>query len=128
MPSGVRGKLGARARGLYYYYVCSTRYRYGTDHCPGDRLPKDALEEAIIDQMQEVYGDSSLIEPALAEDAARRMTGTRQELAGARRSLDRYFAAFEEGSLSPADRQERIDKLKVRIDALMAGQALGIAR
>jgi hypothetical protein len=82
VPSGVRGKLGARARGLYYYYVCSTRYRYGTDHCPGDRLPKDALEEAIIDQMQEVYGDSSLIEPALAEDAARRMTGTRQELAG----------------------------------------------
>ncbi len=120
-------------RGLYHYYVCSTRYRYGTEHCPGERLPKDALEEAVIDQMQHVYADSSLIERALAdaatedgepaEDAVRRVAGVRQELAGARRSLDRYFAAFEEGSLSPADCQERIAKLKVRIDALIAEEA-----
>jgi hypothetical protein len=47
----------------------------------------------------------------------------RQELAGARRSLDRYFAAFEEGSLSSADCQERITKLMARIDALMAEEA-----
>lgn len=47
----------------------------------------------------------------------------RQELASAKRSLDRYFAAFEEGSLSPADCQERIAKLKARIDALIAEEA-----
>jgi len=120
-------------KGLYHYYVCSTRYRYGTEHCPGDRLPKDALEEAVIDQMQDVYANGSLIERALAdaaaedrdpaEEAARRLAGVRQELVGARRSLDRYFAAFEEGSLSPADCQERIAKLKVRIDALIAEEA-----
>ena len=84
-----------------------------------------------MEQMQEVYADSSLIEEALADATAenghavegpgRRLAGVRQQLAGARRSLDRYFAAFEEGLLSPADCQERIAKLKVRIDALSAG-------
>ena len=120
-------------KGLYHYYVCSTRYRYGTEHCPGDRLPKDVLEDAVIEQMQQVYANSSLVERALAdasaedgqpaEHAGRRLAGVRQELAGARRSLDRYFAAFEEGSLSPADCQERVAKLKVRIDALKAEEA-----
>lgn len=38
-------------------------------------------------------------------------------------SLDRYFGAFEEGSLSPPDWQERIGKLKARIDALIAEEA-----
>jgi site-specific DNA recombinase len=131
-----RAYVGTSARGrkgLYHYYVCSTRYRYGTEFCGGDRLPKDALEEAVIEQMEAVYRDSSLIEEALADwavkdgepvqDAARRLAGIRQELAGAKRSLDRYFAAFEEGSLSPADCQERIAELKARIDAMIAEEA-----
>ena len=143
LPSGVircarcrRAYIGTSAhgrKGSYHYYVCSTRYRYGTDQCPGDRLPKDSLEEAVIHQMQEVYVNSSLIERALAdaaaeegepaENAARRLSAVRQELAGARRSLDRYFAAFEEGSLSSADCRERIAKLNARIDALIAEEA-----
>ena len=131
-----RSYVGTSARGrkgLYHYYVCSTRYRYGSEFCGGDRLPKEALEEAVMEQMEDVYRDSSLIEEALAgaavkdgepaEDAARRLAGVRQELAGAKRSLDRYFAAFEEGSLSPADCQERIARLTAQIDALIAEEA-----
>jgi site-specific DNA recombinase len=41
-------------------------------------------------------------------------------LAGARRALDRYFSAFEEGSLSAGDCQQRIARLRGRIDALEA--------
>ena len=131
-----RAYVGTSARGrkgLYHYYVCSTRYRYGSEFCPGERLPKDAVEEAVIEQMAQVYRDNSLIEEAIAaaalddrepaEEAARRLASVRQELAGARRSLDRYFAAFEEGSLSAADCRERIAKLKARIDALIAEEA-----
>jgi hypothetical protein len=44
----------------------------------------------------------------------------RQQQAGARRALDRYFGAFEEGSLSPSDCQERISMLKERIEVLEA--------
>ena len=131
-----RAYVGTSARGrrgLYHYYVCSTRYRYGTGFCQGDRLPKDDLEEAVIEQMQDVYRDTSLIDEAmataatedgeLAEDPARPLAELRQDLAGAGRSLDRYFAAFEEGSLSPADCHERIAKLKARIDSLVAEEA-----
>ena len=128
-----RAYVGTSAHGrngLYRYYVCSTRYRYGTEFCPGERLPKDALEEAVIDQMNEVYRDSSLIGDALgraraderrpAEEATRRLASIRQELAGARRALDRYFVAFEEGSLSATDCQDRIAGLKAKLDALQA--------
>lgn len=117
-------------KGLYHYYVCSKRYRYGTEFCDGDRLPKDALEEAVVDQMVELYSDTALIADALAEIAnddtsaadeiEERRSAITQELAGARRALDRYFAAFEEGSLSPADCRERVARLKDRIEALEA--------
>ena len=37
-----------------------------------------------------------------------------------RRSIDHYFAAFEEGSMSPATCQKRIEALESRLDALIA--------
>ena len=128
-----RAFIGTSAKGrsrLYHYYTCSTRYRYGTSRCDADRLPREALEEAVIEQMAEVYQDSSLVADALAEDkaaerhivaeAARRIATLRQELAGARRALDRYFAAFEDGSLAASDCQHRIRTLNERLDALIA--------
>ena len=42
--------------------------RHGTKACDQARLPKDALGEAILGQMGEVYRDTSLI--AAADDAA----------------------------------------------------------
>jgi site-specific DNA recombinase len=133
LPPGIRRNVGSGAERALSLLRPPGRYRYGTEFCGGDRLPKDALEEAVIEQMEAVYRDSSLIEEALADwavkdgepvqDAARRLAGIRQELAGAKRSLDRYFAAFEEGSLSPADCQERIAELKARIDAMIAEEA-----
>jgi site-specific DNA recombinase len=126
-----RAFIGTSAKGrsaLYHYYTCSTRYRYGTKECGAERLPKAALEEAVIEQMVDVYSDGELIADALAEanlaevksrdEIEERLASLRQQQAGARRALDRYFAAFEEGSLSPSDCQERISMLKARIEAL----------
>jgi hypothetical protein len=108
----------------------SKRYRYGAELCDGDRLPKDALEDAVIEQMVGLYSDSALIAETLAgianeeatvtDDTDQRRAAITQELAGARRALDRYFAAFEEGSLSPADCRERVARLKDRIESLEA--------
>ncbi len=116
--------------GFYHYYVCSKRYRYGTEFCDGERLPKNALEDAVIEQMVDLYTDSALISDALAElakddtDSASEIDTRRyavtQELAGARRALDRYFSAFEEGNLAPADCRDRVTRLKDRIDAFEA--------
>jgi len=78
--------------------------------------------------MVDVYYDGELIADALAEanlaevksrdEIEGRLASLRQQQAGASRALDRYFAAFEEGSLSPTDCQERIGMLKARIEAL----------
>ena len=133
MRCGLCGRafIGTSAKGrsaLYHYYTCSTRYRYGTKECCAERLPKDALEEAVIEQMLDVYSDGELIADALAEanvaeakskeEVEERLASIRQQQAGATRALDRYFVAFEEGSLSPSDCQERIGMLKARIEAL----------
>jgi site-specific DNA recombinase len=126
-----RAFIGTSAKGrsaLYHYYTCSTRYRYGVKECGAERLPRAALEEAVVEQMVEVYRDGELIAEAIAEaDVAEersrdeiqaRLASGRQQQAGARRALDRYFAAFEAGSLSPSDCQDRIGMLKARIEAL----------
>jgi site-specific DNA recombinase len=125
--------VGTAAHGRntrYRYYVCSTRYRYGTKTCDGDRLPMEALEDAVVEQMAKVFGDTALVGKAIAvsraeeatasDEVARRLASTQQQLAGARRSLDRYFAAFEEGIMSAADCRERVDRLRKRIEALEA--------
>ncbi len=128
-----RAFIGTSAKGrsnLYHYYTCSTRYRYGTRTCGADRLSKDELEEAVLEQMVELYRDSGLIADALAQlqDSERderqlveaRVAALRQEQAGARRSMDRYFAAFEAGTMKPATCQERLDGIQTRLDTLIA--------
>jgi len=129
--------VGTAAHGRknrYRYYICSTRYRYGTNVCDGDRLPMEALENAVVEQMAEVFGDTALVGQALvlsqaeeagaSEESARRLTSIQQQLAGARRSLDRYFGAFEQGIMSAADCQERIERLRDRIEAFEAEERL----
>ncbi len=128
-----RAFIGTSAKGrsrLYHYYTCSTRYRYGTRNCSADRLPKNELEDAVLEQMIEIYRDSSLMTDALAqlETSGReergtldaRIAGLRQEQAGARRSIDRYFAAFETGTMKPGTCQQRLDFLQIRLDTLIA--------
>jgi hypothetical protein len=44
----------------------------------------------------------------------------KQEQATVRRSIDRYFAALEEGSMSPTTCQKRIEGLESQLDALIA--------
>ncbi len=128
-----RAFIGTSAKGRsrrYHYYTCSTRYRYGTRNCGADRLPKDELEEAVLEQMIEVYRDSDLIADALAqlESSERderdsieaRVAVLRQEHAGVKRSMDPYFAAFEGGTMKPNACQERLDGLQARLDTLIA--------
>ena len=76
--------------------------------CPATEIVGEALAAARSEEAESVG------------DAESRLASVRQEAAAARRALDRYFAAFEEGSLSPADTRERVVRLKGRIEALEA--------
>ena len=124
--------VGASARGhtgqRYAYYTCATRNRYGPTVCDQGRLPKQALEDAILAQMGEVYRDTTLVAAAIeqaqtqlaagqAEQATVR-TARQAEAAELRRRIERYYAAFETGDLDPKQVRERVGALQTRLDEL----------
>jgi site-specific DNA recombinase len=131
-----RAYVGTSAHGnggRYVYYACSTRYKYGPAKCEGDRLPKEPLEEAVLAQLADIYRHGHLIEQALTRASERaesqrpqleeRLASTRTEVVRLERKLERYFEAFEEGELSPADCRERIQSHRDRLETLRAQEA-----
>ena len=124
--------VGASARGhgrkRYAYYTCATRVRHGATGCDQARLPKDALESAVLTQMGEVYRDTALIGTAVDEAQAQLQArqaevdafrAARQaEAADLRSRIERYYAAFETGDLDPRPFRERVSALQVRLDEL----------
>ena len=124
--------IGAAARGRggkrYAYYTCYARSRYGTSHCDQGRLSKDELEEAVLAQMREVYANTALIESALTEAQAElaktetarseRRAAIEAEAADLRTRIERYFASFEAGQLSPQLAGSRVEALQGRLQVL----------
>ncbi|HXY27723.1 MAG TPA: recombinase family protein [Acidimicrobiales bacterium] len=122
---------GTRARGrssTYRYYTCGGRQRYGKDGCDADRLPAEALDAAVIDQLLDVYADGALFAKA-AEREAQRLGSRRRrlederaaaeaELAKAEAAIDRYLDAFEVGTLSPETCGARVKALGERVDSI----------
>ena len=126
--------VGASARGhtgqRYAYYTCATRNRYGSTVCDQGRLPQQALEEAILGQMGEVYRDTTLVAAAIEQAQAQLRAGQAEqatvrtarqaEAADLRRRIERYFAAFETGELDPKQVRERVGALQARLAELEA--------
>jgi site-specific DNA recombinase len=127
------GAAATSKSGRYRYYVCFTRQRYGSKHCPGDRLRADHLEDAIIHQLQHVLRDEPLLETAIRNahaeldaDKPRREAEASQlatEIAKIEAALARYFDAFEDGSLDTASCGPRVKDLTARLRGLQGRQA-----
>jgi site-specific DNA recombinase len=126
-----RAYVGTSAHGRngrYTYYACSTRYTYRPSKCNGDRLPKDRLEAAVLTQLADLYRDGLVIENALADAAQHveserprteeQLASTRAEIARLEAKLERYFEAFEDGTLTPADCQARVRAHRTRLETL----------
>jgi site-specific DNA recombinase len=131
-----RAYIGMSARGnggLYHYYACTGRQKYGPKGCSGERLPRAKLEQAVIAQLVALYRDGELVRAALAkatEEAKRaqpkldeQLAAVRAELAKVERARVRYFDAFEAGSLSPTRCEERVAALETRLADLQAQEA-----
>jgi site-specific DNA recombinase len=125
--------LGTVAHGRkrpYRYYTCFSRNRYGRHGCQADRLPADAFEHAVVASMQATYSNSDLIERAVTgamKRANATLPGKRSELRSlearierAEQALQRYFDAFESGSLAAGRLAGRMDELERRLAELRA--------
>ena len=123
--------IGTAARGnryTYRYYTCHRRNRYGPKGCNADRLPAEELDNAILAAMLEAYSDSDLIVKALGESRGRATAAVPQfkkQLAAAEmdirkteESLERYFLAFEAGTLSEATCAGRLESLTRKLSDL----------
>ncbi len=74
---------GTAAKGrnaTYRYYTCGGRQRFGSTTCSADRLPAEALDDAVVRSLLSAYEDSDLFANAVAEAHHRATLGrTRHE-------------------------------------------------
>ena len=98
---------------------------------PAARLDSDAVEHAVIGALASFYRDQhDLIADAItaaqashaaAQDGRRaELAATEHDLARTARAIDRYLAAFENGTLDPEDLADRLAQLKARSCQLRA--------
>jgi site-specific DNA recombinase len=114
--------------GRYTYYTCFTRVRYGTKRCDNDRLPAEQLEQAVTRRLWKVLDDHDLIDRAITQTYERltqrddtqqsELAATQRKLADTRAALDRYFRAFEAGTMPEATCAPRIAGLNEQVAAL----------
>jgi len=123
---------GAKKNGQYIpYYVCSKRSRF--HDCDQDYIRADRIESAVINDIKTIFRDRELIDkvwqkvnrkllaekPSVESEIAR--LETRQKDVQTR--LDRYFEAFEQGTLKPKLCNEKVEALSERLSQLEAERA-----
>jgi site-specific DNA recombinase len=126
-----RAYIGMSAKGnggVYHYYACSGRQKLGRKACDGERLNRDKLEAAVLNQLAGLYRDGDVIADALhraytkqradrpALEEQRRTVV--EEIRRGERALDRYYQAFETGDLEPGQFKTRLAGLEAKLDTL----------
>ena len=128
--------VGAAAHGnggRYPYYVCHSRQRYGTKGCDNDRLPAEELETAIMRQLLATLEQEPIVRQAIS-DAFAKLEKARPkykqelkridaELRKVNETLDRYFHAFEHGTMPEQACAPRIAALTQQLAGLDARRA-----
>ena len=135
---GACGACGSRFTGTaatgrnatYRYYTCGGRQRYGTKTCSADRLPAEALDDAVVHSLLAAYDRVELFADAVEEAQRRAALGHDRhqgelraldaELAKVDAGIDRYLRAFETGAMPESICGERIKALGAQSTALRA--------
>jgi len=134
----VCGACGSRFTGTaatgrsatYRYYTCGGRQRYGTKTCSADRLPAEALDDAVLHSLLAAYDRVELFTDAVQEAQRRAALGQDRhqgelhaidaELAKVDAGIDRYLRAFETGAMPETICGERVKALGAQATALRA--------
>ncbi len=120
------GKCAHGRRGIYSYYVCQDKLRYG--ECDLDALPQVAVDEAILLQIEEVFQNEALIKRILSKVKVKlnkKLPKKVAELKSLEREMQRketitrrYRGAFEVGSLDAQEFGFRVSELNEEIQLL----------
>jgi len=125
--------VGTAARGNRYeyrYYTCHRRNRYGPKGCNSERLPADEVDKAMLAAIHEAYLDSDLVAKGLEEARGRaraaeprikeQLAAVETDIRKTEESLERYFLAFEAGSMNEQACAGRVDAMTQRSAELAA--------
>jgi site-specific DNA recombinase len=101
-----------------------------TKDCDQDYVRADKLEARILSEVQTIFRDETLLTEIWAEaqekltaeapNLERDLRHLEKERKKAQAALDRYFAAFESGTMKPAACSQRVDALTTQLEQLAA--------
>ena len=102
-----------------------SRSRYGTHGCQAQRLPAEALDTAILHALADFYtSHTDLIADAVTRAQQRYRDGRAEhaallaQITQKETAIDRYFTAFENGTMAEETAGERLQALRGEITQL----------
>jgi site-specific DNA recombinase len=126
--------IGTSARGrsrIYNYYTCYSRTRYGAHGCTAPRLDAPAADAATLQGLYDFYqkadtliGDAILRARAHHRDSHAdrhaELAAIDTQISTKRAAIDRYHAAFENGTMDDQIAGDRLKTLRHDIETLKA--------
>ncbi len=106
--------------GKYVYYTCRTYLKEGKTACPGHRVQVRSFEKHVLEQILNWAFSEANVKAVVAEvrkalaERHRPVKELRSQIADVERKLTRYYDAFEDGTLDPANMDDRVKELKVK--------------
>jgi site-specific DNA recombinase len=106
--------------GKYVYYTCRTYLKQSKSGCSGHRVSVQSFEKhvlnAIIDWVFSLENVKALVSKMRKIMADRRapIKDLRHKLMDIEKRLNRYYEAFEQDTMNPADVADRVKALKVQ--------------
>jgi site-specific DNA recombinase len=126
--------IGTSARGrsrIYNYYTCYSRTRYGTHGCTAPRYGAHAIDAAALQALHDFYqkadtliGDAILRARAHHRDSYAdrhaELDTIEAQISTKHAAVDRYHAAFENGTMDDETAGDRLKTLRREIETLKA--------
>ena len=131
-PECGKSMIGTAATGrtkTYRYYTCFARARYGSKECSAPRLPADQVDTAVLAALRDFYANNTdLIAEAFAEahkfhashhaDRISELDTVTAEITKTGNAIDRYFTAFENGTMNEEIAAPRLEQLGAKLKQL----------
>ena len=116
--------------GVYRYYTCYSRFRYGTKVCDQQRLPAEQLETMLIEYIVSKLRDGVLLDESVGKalvaldknvpDHERELARVEAEIRDVHKKVDKYLQAFEKGVIDPDTCGSRLAELRGQQSVLEA--------